>query len=169
MRCNETLDSPTQRGTFLYTCPASVPCTYHWAVTATSEAVESSAIYTYTYYLYVIHDGNSIISSFSSICRLLRNTAERELKTVASVDGVNILKLEKAIERLTLEGILVVNSITYNTRLATANTGEFPGQMQANIVGKTTTFDFHRNIFSVPHMVSDLLEKCKVEIDKVIV
>ena len=76
------------------------------------------------------------------------------------------VKVGKAIARFTLGGILDVNSITFDVRLAAANTGRFAGSMRARIVGKSMGFNFNLNIRSISSMVNSLFNKCKAEIEK---
>ena len=77
------------------------------------------------------------------------------------------VKVGKAIARFTLGGILDVNSITFDVRLAAANTGQFAGSMKARIVGKNLSFNFNLKIRSISSMVNSLINKCKTEIEKV--
>ena len=111
-----------------------------------------------------IHSDKLIISIFFFLCRHLLDLAENVLKGTAELGE----KIGTAIERFTWEGIFNVNSITYVNRLPLATFGYFYGTMNATIVGKTMTFDFVTRIYNMQRMVSDLLHKCKMAIDKVI-
>ena len=104
---------------------------------------------------------------FSKLETGVRNSLDAIVKGDSSANrGVSVVKIRKAIKDYTLRGILDVNSITYNTRLATANTGNFPTRVQASILRRTLTFNFNLKLFSTSQMVSDLLQKCLVSSDR---